>query len=154
MSNLEEDTPIQPEALPPIEKRNVTLPLLRQMRYIVRDFDYALIDITDAEIFKAKDPDEELLHIEFLPDVPDKARLWRIKAWRLDYNRQLQMREKAAKDRRVANIFSENREKLIAHFIRGTALPEKDVIPLVNRMLSRKNIFTKAKILGIPLEEP
>lgn len=139
----------------------ITLSLYRFLeRYLLRspNKDAAppvTIDSLDAEVIRAIDKQEKYCHIQYetlAGDPLDEPRLWWINSWKTTYTRWQLDKERSARERKEANLLTENTQRLKRAMSLKYGL-EEEMFDRISRKIAKQQIDKAANIYNVTIDK-
>jgi len=116
----------------PVYDRTITLPIGEYLVDFLGSFDRKQTTIAKAQLIKSIDDSDFFVHVQ-MHELDDKATpltepvIWWIKDWNTYYLNWKFKKEKFARDRKEANLVTENTSRLMRAMCREAGLPPEDV---------------------------
>ena len=142
-------------------EKQFTLPLRRFIeRYLLRapNVDSVrpnTLDMIDAQVIQAIDPNETMCHIQFEDFDGEKLeypRLWWINSWKTHYHNEMLRREKSAHERKEANLLTENTIALMNAMAKKTGL-DRECFRGFAHKIAKKKIDSMAEQFNIKIDK-
>ena len=94
-----------------------TLSLPKFLFYLIKSNDKMPLDLLDAQIIAELDKSEQYCHVQFSDlktgEIFNRPFVWYIKDWRSSYLKYQLDKERANKERKEANLLTENRDLVL-----------------------------------------
>lgn len=122
---------------------------------LLRIDDCASCPVYICKQIEALDPEENLAHVQWPNDnnkLP-RPRVWRKRAWDVDYAKWLMTKERSALERQTWTLASEARAAVMRFFARQTGLDAEHFQEVAVKIIKSRNPETVKKLCGISLEE-
>ena len=140
-----------------------TLSLPKFLFYLIKSNDKMPLDLIDAQIIAELDKSEQYCHVQFSDlktgEIFNRPFVWYIKDWRSSYLKYQLDKERANKERKEANLLTENRDlvlKALANKL-GLNLNDPDNYKLLKDMALKiakvKDDSVASKTLGITIDK-
>ena len=140
-----------------------TLSLSRFLFYLIRSNDRMPIDLMDAQIIAELDKNEQFCHVQFSDlrsgEVFTKPIVWYIKEWKSYYLKLQLDKERSIRERKEANLLTENRDlvlKALANKL-GLDINDPDNYKMLKNLALKiaqvKDDSVASKTLGITIDK-